>query len=222
MSIFSTILDKLGLRKEEHPAPAAAPAPAPANVAHGAPATGHTPTPAPAASAPATPAHVAPSAPVPAPVRVAAPAAPAHPATPMVSTEHVPASSGHTSSAPAPAAPGHTSAPVVSMEHVPAATPAAPVAEVHPHAISVVDVYAKLEAMAAARADKPNWKTSIADLLFLLGMDHSYQARKELAVELGCPQNLMDDSAKMNTWLHKTVLTKIAENGGNIPKELLD
>jgi len=221
MSIFSTILDKLGLRKEEH----AVPAQAPANVAHGAPAAGHTPIPAPAA-----PAHTSP-APAPAPVRAAGAAAPAHSATPMVSTEHVPASSGHTMSAPAPAAPAHTSAPstpplpVVSMEHVPttsAPTAPVPTAEVHPQAISVVDVYAKLEAMAAARADKPNWKTSIADLLFLLGMDHSYQARKELAVELGCPQNLMDDSAKMNTWLHKTVLTKIAENGGNIPKELLD
>jgi hypothetical protein len=116
---------------------------------------------------------------------------------------------------------GQITAPASGPVQAPAPAPA-PVAEVHPQAISVVDVYAKLEAMAAARADKPNWKTSIADLLFLLGMDHSYQARKELAVELGCPQNLMDDSAKMNTWLHKTVLTKIAENGGNIPKELLD
>lgn len=76
--------------------------------------------------------------------------------------------------------------------------------------------------MAAKHPEKLNWKTSIADLLFLLGMDHSYAARKELATELGCPASLMDDSAKMNTWLHKTVLTKIAENGGNIPKELLD
>jgi hypothetical protein len=32
----------------------------------------------------------------------------------------------------------------------------------------------------------------------------------------------MGDSAKMNMWLHKTVLRKIAENGGNIPQELLD
>ena len=49
-----------------------------------------------------------------------------------------------------------------------------------------------------------------------------YGARKELATELGCPAELMGDSAKMNMWLHKTVLNKIAENGGNIPKELLD
>ena len=47
-------------------------------------------------------------------------------------------------------------------------------------------------------------------------------ARKELATELGCPAELMDDSAKMNMWLHKTVLRKLAENGGNVPQELLD
>ncbi len=44
----------------------------------------------------------------------------------------------------------------------------------------------------------------------------------ELAKELDCPPELMNDLAKMNTWLHKTVLKKIAENGGNIPQDLLD
>ncbi|MBN2556126.1 MAG: DUF3597 domain-containing protein [Anaerolineales bacterium] len=89
-------------------------------------------------------------------------------------------------------------------------------------AIPVVDVMAKLEKLAAEKPMQSNWKVSIADLLFLLGLDHSYEARKELAVELGCPTEYMDDSAKMNTWLHKTVLEKLAENGGNIPMELLD
>jgi hypothetical protein len=88
--------------------------------------------------------------------------------------------------------------------------------------IPMVDVMAKLEKLAAEKPMQSNWKTSIADLLFLLGLDHSYEARKELAVELGCPTEFMADSAKMNTWLHKTVLEKIAENGGNIPLELLD
>ena len=58
--------------------------------------------------------------------------------------------------------------------------------------------------------------------LKLLDINSSYEARKELATELGCPADLMGESAKMNMWLHKTVLNKIAENGGNIPKELLD
>ncbi len=88
--------------------------------------------------------------------------------------------------------------------------------------IPLVDVMEKLEKMAAEKNMELNWKTSIADLLFLLDMDHSYEARKELAIELGCPAEKMDDSAQMNTWLHTTVLEKIAENGGNIPMELLD
>jgi hypothetical protein len=33
---------------------------------------------------------------------------------------------------------------------------------------------------------------------------------------------MLEDSAQMNVWLHKTVVQKLAENGGNIPKELLD
>ena len=88
--------------------------------------------------------------------------------------------------------------------------------------IAVVDVVTKLEGLAAASAEKLNWKVSIVDLLKLLGLDSSLTARKELATELGCPPEFMKDSAKMNTWLHKTVLKKIAENGGNIPQNLLD
>lgn len=91
-----------------------------------------------------------------------------------------------------------------------------------PAAISVVDVVAKLEGLAAANPQKLNWKVSIVDLLKLLGLDSSLAARKELAIELGCPAAKMGDSAQMNVWLHKTVLQKLAENGGNIPKDLLD
>jgi hypothetical protein len=83
-------------------------------------------------------------------------------------------------------------------------------------------VVAQLEKLAAANPEKLDWKKSIVDLLKLLGIDSSYAARKELAVELGCPPDKMDDSAEMNMWLHKTVLQKIAENGGNIPANLLD
>jgi hypothetical protein len=97
-----------------------------------------------------------------------------------------------------------------------AAKPAAPVA------ISEVDVVAKLEGLAAANPAKLNWKVSIVDLLKLLDLESSFDARKELATELGCPADMMGDSAKMNTWLHKEVLKQIAKNGGNIPKELLD
>jgi hypothetical protein len=86
----------------------------------------------------------------------------------------------------------------------------------------MVDVVSKLEHLAATNPQKLDWKVSIVDLLKLLDLDSSFEARKELAVELGCPADKMGDSAQMNTWLHKTVLQKLAENGGNIPKELLD
>ena len=78
------------------------------------------------------------------------------------------------------------------------------------------------EQRAAASPQKLNWRTSIVDLLKLLDIDSSLAARKELATELHCPPELMGDSAQMNTWLHKTVLARIAENGGNVPKDLLD
>ncbi len=100
-------------------------------------------------------------------------------------------------------------------------TTTTPVA-VAPAPITVVDVVAKLEGLAATHAEKLNWKVSIVDLLKLLGLESSLAARKELAIELGCPSEKMGDSAQMNMWLHKTVLKKLADNGGNIPKDLLD
>jgi hypothetical protein len=86
----------------------------------------------------------------------------------------------------------------------------------------MVDVTSKLETMAGAHGEKLNWKVSIVDLLKLLDLDSSLAARKELAAELGCPTEKMGDSAQMNMWLHKAVLKKLAENGGNIPADLLD
>jgi hypothetical protein len=116
--------------------------------------------------------------------------------------------------APAPA----PKAPPPSVAPAPSAPPPPP----PPKPIEVVDVVAQLEKLAAANPQKLNWKVSIVDLLKLLDIDSSFAARKELATELGCPAELMGDSARMNMWLHKTVLKKIADNGGNVPKELLD
>ena len=89
-----------------------------------------------------------------------------------------------------------------------------------PIAVSEVDVVKHLTELSAGK--DLNWKVSIVDLLKLLEIDSSREARNELATELGCPAELMHDSAKMNVWLHKEVLKKIAENGGNIPQSLLD
>ena len=108
--------------------------------------------------------------------------------------------------------------PAAAVQAPVTAAPAAPAA---PVAISVVDVVGQLETLAAKHAEKLNWKVSIVDLLKLLGLDSSLGARKELATELGCPAEKMGDSAQMNMWLHKTVLQKLADNGGNVPKELL-
>ena len=106
-------------------------------------------------------------------------------------------------------------APVVTKaeEPVKPVTPA-------PIAISEVDVVKQLDKLAEGSG--LDWKVSIVDLLKLLDIDSSREARNELATELGCPADLMKDSAKMNTWLHKEVLKQIAANGGNIPANLLD
>ncbi len=112
-------------------------------------------------------------------------------------------------------------APVDTAAEDAAAAAAASAAATAPQAIAVVDVVAQLEQRAAANPQKLNWRTSIVDLLKLLDIDSSLAARKELATELGCPANLMGDSAQMNMWLHKTVLARIAANGGNIPQDLL-
>lgn len=89
-------------------------------------------------------------------------------------------------------------------------------------AIGTVDVVAKLDQLSRSHSEKLNWKTSIVDLLKLLGLDSSLAARKELATELGCPADKMSDSAQMNIWLHKAVIQKLAENGGNVPADMLD
>jgi 3-oxoacyl-ACP reductase-like protein len=122
--------------------------------------------------------------------------------------------------APAPAAPAPASTPAAAAPAAPAPAPQA--APPPPKPIDVVDVVAQLEERAAKNPEKLNWRTSIVDLLKLLDIDSSFAARKELAHELGIPADLMADSAKMNIWLHKTVLARIAANGGNVPADLLD
>jgi len=113
--------------------------------------------------------------------------------------------------APAPGAPAAASAPADA-----APADAAPAAAAEP-----VDVEAILNAMAAQNPEKLNWRTSIVDLMKLLGLDSSLGARKQLATELDYSGN-MDDSASMNIWLHKQVMTKLAENGGKVPDDLKD
>jgi hypothetical protein len=85
----------------------------------------------------------------------------------------------------------------------------------------VVDVEAVLAGMQSKHTEPLNWRTSIVDLLKLLGLDSSLSARKELAAELHYGGN-PDDSAAMNVWLHKQVMQKLAQNGGKVPDDLKD
>jgi hypothetical protein len=75
--------------------------------------------------------------------------------------------------------------------------------------------------MAAKKKEKLDWKKSIVDLMKVLDLDSSLKARQELAKELHYTGD-MNDSAKMNVWLHKHVMKKLAENGGKVPADLKD
>ena len=167
MSIFGSILEKLGIQK-----PAAPPAPV-------------------------------------APVISAPPPGLSHltPTAPMPSMPSIPA---------APAMPGYTPPQYDPLSSISTTSPAAPVE------MPMVDVVSHLDYLAKTGPIKGlNWRMSINDLMALLGLDHSPEAIKALAVELGCPEKEMGDSYSRNVWTHTELLRKIAANGGNIPPELL-
>ncbi|TDR94418.1 DUF3597 domain-containing protein [Enterovirga rhinocerotis] len=82
-----------------------------------------------------------------------------------------------------------------------------------------VDVEAVMQDLANKSGKPSNWRQSIVDTMNLLGLDSSLAARKELAKELGYTGDT-NDSASMNIWLHKQVMTKLAANGGKVPDDL--
>ena len=88
-------------------------------------------------------------------------------------------------------------------------------------ASSPVDIAARLDEMKAASPQTLNWRESIVDLMKLVGIDSDITNRRALAHELGYTGDL-NDSATMNVWLHKQVMKKLAENGGNVPANLKD
>ncbi|MFW5634519.1 MAG: DUF3597 domain-containing protein [Erythrobacter sp.] len=100
----------------------------------------------------------------------------------------------------------------------PAAKPAAAPAPVRPAPMSEVDVAFKLDSMDGA--DRLNWRTSIVDLMKLIGLDASYANRKQLAAEMG--MNDYSGEAEENIALHKAVMTRLAEAGGRVPDDLRD
>jgi hypothetical protein len=88
-------------------------------------------------------------------------------------------------------------------------------------AAATVDVAPILDAAVKAKKEKLEWRTSIVDLMKALDIDSSFNARKDLAKELGYTGD-SKDSASMNIWLHKQVMAKLAANGGKLPPELKD
>lgn len=86
---------------------------------------------------------------------------------------------------------------------------------------SNIDISVVLDNLVNESKEKLNWKTSIVDLMKLVGMDSSLSNRKELAKELNYKGD-ENDSASMNIWLHKQVMTKLSENGGVVPPDLLN
>ena len=100
------------------------------------------------------------------------------------------------------------------------ASPSAQSAQTHSSGTaSSVDVAAILDKAVAAKKEKLEWRTSIVDLMKALNLDSSLSSRKELAQDLHYDGDT-GDSAKMNMWLHKQVMKKLAENGGKVPNEL--
>jgi len=82
-----------------------------------------------------------------------------------------------------------------------------------------IEVGPILDKAVASQKEKLAWRKSIVDLMKALNIDSSLSARKDLAKELAYTGD-MSDSASMNNWLHKQVMTKLAANGGAVPEDL--
>lgn len=113
----------------------------------------------------------------------------------------------------------HEATPAAPAPEAAAPAPAPTAAAVAPQPAPEVDVAGILDFMNEQRAQKLNWRTSIVDLMKLVGLESSLAERKELADELGYAGD-KSDSASMNIWLHKQVIQKIRDNGGQLPTDL--
>jgi len=122
---------------------------------------------------------------------------------------------GHAASADTPS----SASPPASAPAPQAPAPSLGSVAVSPVAQPTVDVAAVLDALAKQKKQKLNWRKSIVDLMKLLDLDSSATARKRLADELHY-QGDKKNSARMNIWLHKQVMIKLAENGGKVPDDL--
>jgi len=122
----------------------------------------------------------------------------------------------HHPAAAAPAAP-QAQAPQAAPQTAPAQPAAA--APAQPTPMSQIDVEGVLEEMAKDKGGGGNWRSSIVDLLKVLDLDSSLEARKELANELDV-HAAADGTAEENIALHHAVMDKLAQNGGLVPDSL--
>jgi hypothetical protein len=76
-----------------------------------------------------------------------------------------------------------------------------------------------IEKIADQQDEDLDWNESIVDLMKLLKLDSSLNARKQLAQELGY-KGALTGSAEMNVWLHEQVMQKLADSGGVVPESL--
>ena len=120
---------------------------------------------------------------------------------------------------------GHKARPTTPQAQAPTSTPVSaqpvPAAPATPFTPQPVDVDQILSQMAEMKGGGGNWRTSIVDLLKLLDLDSSLDARKDLAEELGVHAGA-HGSAEQNIALSKAVWRKLAENGGQVPANLRD
>ena len=101
----------------------------------------------------------------------------------------------------------------------PAAAPApAPATPAEPEPLTEAQMAAQIGAMPDA--GKYNWQTSIVDLMKLVGLDPSFENRKELAGELGMEG--YEGTAEQNIALHHAVMNLLALEGGKVGGMLED
>ena len=128
-----------------------------------------------------------------------------------------PAPTSWSPSAAKPAAPGATASPASPATPTNAPASGAPAATGKP--MSRPELEDLIKKTASQQQEDLNWRESIVDLMKLFKLDSSLGARKELAKELGYT-GALDGSAEMNVWLHRQVMTKLAESGGKVPEHL--
>lgn len=128
---------------------------------------------------------------------------------------------GKSAAAQEPAAPAPGTKPSATTPPTAPSTSATVAAAAHASIKSgQADVAAILDGLTKASKEKGlDWRKSIVDLMKVLDLDSSLSARQALAKELNYPGDTKK-SAEMNVWLHKQVMIKLAENGGNVPDDL--